>query len=86
MVLLAGFVCKNKSKNNNQRGKYKNSIVNDEGETAETLKYLLQYVQKKQPAVLILENVDEFLKPSQIDELQAISVWLPCSQHAQLLC
>lgn len=61
-ILVAGFVCKSVSVENNQREKYANCIKEACGLTGETFQGIIQYVEKYQPAVVICENVEGLTK------------------------
>ena len=61
-ILIAGFVCKSVSFENNMREQYANCIKEASGLTGETFQGLIQYVAKYQPAVVICENVEGLTK------------------------
>ena len=56
-IFIAGFVCKSVSMQNKRRGKAKNCIRKSSGLTGITFKGIVEYVNAKKPAVVILENV-----------------------------
>lgn len=56
-IMIAGFVCKSVSTENNQRQKYANCIREGIGKTGETFEGVMAYVRKFQPSVVICENV-----------------------------
>jgi len=56
-IIIAGFVCKSVSTENNQRQKYANCIREGIGKTGETFDGVMAYVRKFQPSVVICENV-----------------------------
>ncbi|CAK0859424.1 unnamed protein product, partial [Prorocentrum cordatum] len=57
-ILIAGFVCKSVSLENNEREKFANCIKDACGLTGITFQGMIQYVAKYQPAVVICENVE----------------------------
>lgn len=57
-ILIAGFVCKSVSLENNEREKYANCIKEGNGLTGITFQGMIQYVAKYQPSVVICENVE----------------------------
>jgi site-specific DNA-cytosine methylase len=61
-ILIAGFVCKSVSFENNDRDKYANCIKEACGLTGITFQGMIQYVRKFQPAVVICENVEGLVK------------------------
>ncbi|CAK0790294.1 unnamed protein product [Prorocentrum cordatum] len=61
-ILIAGFVCKSVSLENNERNKYANCIKEACGFTGITFQGMIQYVQQFQPAVVICENVEGLVK------------------------
>ena len=56
-IFVAGFVCKSVSSQNQRRGLAKDCIRAGSGLTGGTFKGVVDYVQEKKPAVVILENV-----------------------------
>ena len=64
-ILIAGFVCKSVSMQNERRGKAKNCIRNASGLTGVTFKGIVDYVNAKRPAVVILENVQGLMMGNQ---------------------
>ena len=61
-IVIAGFVCKSVSSENNDRGKYSNCINDVVGKTGETFKGVMDYVRRYNPAVVICENVEGLVK------------------------
>ena len=57
-ILIAGFVCKSVSTQNERRGKAKDCIRESSGLTGVTFQGVVDYVIAKKPAVVILENVE----------------------------
>ena len=56
-ILIAGFVCKSVSTENNQRKKYKNCIREATGKTGETFDGMMAYAKKHLPTLVLCENV-----------------------------
>lgn len=56
-VVIAGFVCKSVSTENNEREKFSNCIKEGCGKTGETFDGVIGYVKKYRPSVVIMENV-----------------------------
>lgn len=56
-VVIAGFVCKSVSTENNDREKFKNCIKEASGKTGETFDGVMGYVAKFKPSIVICENV-----------------------------
>ena len=61
-IVIAGFVCKSVSSENNERGKYSNCINDAVGKTGETFKGVMDYVRRYNPPVVICENVEGLVK------------------------
>ena len=55
-IIIAGFVCKSVSTENNERDKYKNCINEACGTTGETFDGVLGYVNKYKPSMVVCEN------------------------------
>jgi site-specific DNA-cytosine methylase len=56
-MVIAGFVCKSVSTENNKRSMYANCIREGFGKTGETFDGVMAYVRKFKPAIVICENV-----------------------------
>jgi len=56
-LVIAGFVCKSVSTENNERPMYANCIREGIGKTGETFDGVMAYVRKFKPAMVICENV-----------------------------
>jgi len=56
-IVIAGFVCKSVSTENNERAMYKNCIKEASGKTGETFDGVMGYVKRYKPSVVICENV-----------------------------
>jgi len=56
-IVIAGFVCKSVSTENNERAMYKNCIKEATGKTGETFDGVMGYVKRYKPTVVICENV-----------------------------
>ena len=56
-IVVAGFVCKSVSTENNERSRYANCIREGIGKTGETFDGVMAYVRKFRPAMVICENV-----------------------------
>mmetsp|Transcript_43589 Transcript_43589/g.81366 ORF Transcript_43589/g.81366 Transcript_43589/m.81366 type:complete len:449 (+) Transcript_43589:68-1414(+) len=56
-IVIAGFVCKSVSTENNDREKFANCIQEACGQTGETFNGVIGYVRKYKPSLVICENV-----------------------------
>lgn len=56
-VVIAGFVCKSVSSENNEREQFANCIEEACGKTGETFDGVIGYVNKYKPSIVICENV-----------------------------
>ena len=56
-MVVAGFVCKSVSKENNRRGDHAHCIQEGSGVTGSTFKALLEYCNQHRPAAVVCENV-----------------------------
>ena len=60
-MLIAGFMCCDKTPANPNAKKMKTSMQSGEGQTSSTFEMILSYIGLAQPVLLILENVKEML-------------------------
>ena len=60
-LLIAGFVCSDKSPCNNSAKKFRKSMQELTGQTSHTFELLLAYILVARPVVVILENVKELM-------------------------
>jgi len=61
-IVIAGFVCKSVSQENNERGNFSNCINDASGKTGETFDGVMGYVKKFGPSIVICENVLGLMK------------------------
>jgi len=61
-IVIAGFVCKSVSTENNERERFANCINEAVGKTGETFDGLMGYVKCYKPAMVICENVEGLVK------------------------
>lgn len=73
-LVIAGFVCKSVSSENNDRHKYKSCIDKGIGSTGETFSGVEAYVKRYSPKVVICENVAGLAKRNKGKEPQIHSV------------
>ena len=60
---IAGFMCCDKSPNNNNRVALKGSMQRGEGKTSDTFEDAMAYIRRMLPTIVILENLKELLTP-----------------------
>jgi site-specific DNA-cytosine methylase len=61
-IVIAGFVCKSVSSENNDREKFANCIKEAIGKTGETFDGVMGYVTKYRPRIVVCENVTGLVK------------------------
>ena len=61
-LILAGFVCKSVSSENNDRKKFARCVSDATGQTGETFSGLLAYIHRCIPAAVVCENVEGLTK------------------------
>ena len=61
-IVIAGFVCKSVSTENNARAQFANCINDVVGKTGETFAGVMGYIRRYNPAVVICENVEGLVK------------------------
>ena len=67
-AMAAGFSCKSRSRQNNNRAKFKHCISKDtDCETTATFKMLLAYVRVMLPLLLWVENVGDLMQADEFD-------------------
>ena len=75
-MVFAGFSCKSRSKANNSRSAFKHCVQSGTGETGTTFGYVQQYLERKRPRFVFLENVEELAEGGQDSDLSFILSWL----------
>jgi hypothetical protein len=73
-LLIAGFVCADKSPQNSKRSSLKGSMQQKTGKTSETFEMIYLYIKLVLPTILVLENVKEIfndVKDSIDDSVEA---------------
>ena len=73
-LIIAGFVCKSVSMENNDREKYARCIDCASGQTGETFSGCAAYIARHQPGLVICENVEGLAKRIRGSEPQVLSV------------
>ncbi|CAK0882438.1 unnamed protein product, partial [Prorocentrum cordatum] len=66
-IFGGGFSCKNKSKMNSQRAKFKSTIPDAVGSTGETFDSMKDFIRKTRPFFSMLENVPEIEEAGEDD-------------------
>eukprot|EP00403_Amphidinium_massartii_P023868 CAMPEP_0178398908 /NCGR_PEP_ID=MMETSP0689_2-20121128/15010_1 /TAXON_ID=160604 /ORGANISM="Amphidinium massartii, Strain CS-259" /LENGTH=451 /DNA_ID=CAMNT_0020019675 /DNA_START=63 /DNA_END=1418 /DNA_ORIENTATION=+ len=73
-LIIAGFVCKSVSTENNEREKYKACIDEATGQTGETFSGTKEYMRRHKPGMVICENVAGLAKHNRGQRPQVHSV------------
>mmetsp|Transcript_14282 Transcript_14282/g.33747 ORF Transcript_14282/g.33747 Transcript_14282/m.33747 type:complete len:454 (+) Transcript_14282:95-1456(+) len=73
-LIIAGFVCKSVSTENNEREKYSACIDDATGQTGETFSGTREYMRRHRPGMVICENVAGLAKRNQGRDPQVFSV------------
>ena len=73
-LLIAGFVCKSVSTENNDRGKYVDCIQQSAGQTGDTFAGVFAYIARHRPQLVVLENVEGLVKRNKGEDPQVFQV------------
>ncbi len=81
-LLMAGFSCKSRSRANNSSSLNKHCVRSQQKETGLTFLYIQDYVQRKHPSVVLLENVVELAEGGDESDKQYILEWFRTQDYA----